>query len=262
MTNYIHKVAQWIAVKVIGRPIAKVWYKVYGCYEFLERKLDTILYKAHKHSMLKLGIVGDLSMQDPDRLDKVMRAAYKQSDMVIHVGDVHAGYDVMTKYLKGNKDVRVVPGNHDESYDRLGTDRQWLYYDSLVVIVGVDNSEDKLDALAWQLLKEGYDRATKKNLFFIVVAHKPISSIMLSNGESNNHIMGESGNVADRDKFKTWLGSLNEVLFVCGHYHAWAMQETRYATVLIEGRGGAAPDLGWTQVLVSKDGMVINRIDL
>jgi predicted phosphodiesterase len=262
MSNYLHKAAQWVAVKVIGKPIAKTWYFTYGLYERASHLYDTIRFSLSKHKMIKIGVVGDLSMQDPERLDRVMRAAYKQSDMLIHVGDVHAGYDVIIKYLKGNKKIYVVPGNHDESYNKMGVSRQWLYYDALVVIVGVDNSEDKLDKEAWELLKTGHSKAIKYNKFFIVVAHKPLSSIMLANGESNNHIMGENHSIIDREKFKIWLASLNEVLFVCGHYHNWAMMETRYATVLIEGRGGAAPDLGWTQIIVSKDGMVINRIDL
>src|SRR6185312_13671202 len=66
--------------------------------------------------MFRLAVVGDLSMQAPDRLDRVLRHALKHSDLVVQVGDMHPAYDVLKKHL-GTGRLLVIPGNHDDRFD-------------------------------------------------------------------------------------------------------------------------------------------------
>lgn len=262
----VQKFFQWLSYKTIGNRFAKYYYKVYGLYARVAGYSDYLQWKLKGRKMIKIGIVGDLSMQDPDRLDKVMAAAMVDSDIVINVGDVHPGYEVMKKYLKSGK-VLVVPGNHDEKFSLMETERQWFQEYDHFVLVGVDNSQDELDLQAWDLLDKA-EKAIEKNKkkFLFVVAHKPLSSIILPDGSANNHIMGhgKNNNIGKElaHKFRHWLSKQKNVLLIVGHYHSWTYMRTRYADVLVEGRGGAAPECGLTKIIVEPDGYVVNKIDL
>src|SRR6185437_3403869 len=83
-----------------------------------------------RRRMLKIAVVGDLSMNNPTKYDHVMSEAFKNADMVVQIGDMHPAYDITTKYLN-NKDKKVllaVPGNHDVEWDeKYPHPRQWVY---------------------------------------------------------------------------------------------------------------------------------------
>jgi predicted phosphodiesterase len=261
MFSNIQLFAQWLSLRLIGKPVAKLWYKFYAWYGHVAYQLDYINYKLRGVRSVKIAIVGDLSMQDPARLDKAMAAAMNNCDLLVHVGDVHPGYEVMKKYIPSGK-VFVVPGNHDQDYASLNMPRQWLKVFDNFVIVGVDNSADKLDNEAWGLLKQAEEESkiNRKSLF--VVAHKPISTVILPNGLENNHIMGESGYAADVKPFQEFLYKQKDVLLIVGHYHEKSYQRTWYSDVLIEGRGGSAPMIGYTLIIIQKEGWVFRQIDL
>src|SRR5262245_33848645 len=100
-----------------------------------------------RRKMLRIAIVGDLSLQDPSRLDRAMAAAVANCDLLVHVGDIHPGYEVMRKWAK-QKTIYAVPGNHDTEWDNQATPwfaRQWATDASQVYLIGLDNSRDVFD---------------------------------------------------------------------------------------------------------------------
>ena len=209
--------------------------------------------------MIRIGIVGDLSMQAPGRLDRVLADALANSDIVVQVGDVHPAYDVVRKHFRSGK-LYIIPGNHDDRFETLGHPRQWIYELPLCTLIGLDNANDHFSAETWKLLGK-VNQDTKRPI--IVFAHKPISTILLPDGSENNHIMGESRDPASAiaaRNLQDWLRSQEDILFVCGHWHSYAIMRTDYSTVLIEGRGGAAPQLAYSLLTINEDGMSIHQV--
>ena len=270
----IESFTQWLSTKVQGRAIAKPFYWLLDKYYKLCGIQDEVASRLKGVKMLRIGIVGDLSMQDPQRLRHAMQEANANSHIVINVGDVHPAYGVMKEFLftngVRNENVLVVPGNHDENYDSMGVPRNWIkFYESVnCVIVGIDNSEDKISKYAWDLLeqaKQNYINNTTQAgaVNLIVVTHKPLSTLLLPDGSENNHIMADND---DRVRLIKWLDQFKNTLLVCGHFHSWTYQRTSYSDVLVEGRGGssgpAGAGLGWTSIIVTNEGWIFRKIDL
>jgi predicted phosphodiesterase len=211
--------------------------------------------------MLKIGIVGDLSLQNPARLDRCLQAAFDASpDLVVQVGDLHPAYNVVAKYIKAHRDnFFIIPGNHDEDFDTLGQRRQWVKKTDAAFLVGLDNSKDQFSAETWDIL----DGITTTTPIF-VFAHKPLSRIVLPDGSESGHIMGENGDkgIADAKRLSGWLKAKGVDLLVTGHYHSWTFQRTSYCNVLVEGRGGAAPNLGYTLILIQPEGWTFHPVQI
>ncbi len=258
---------QWLSYKLVNRRGGVLFYRLYHWYTKIENKIQSWGRFSKDKNMIKLAIVGDLSMQDPARLDKVMKAALVHADLVFNVGDVHPGYEVMRKHLATGK-VWIVPGNHDEDYDSMHTPRQWILENDFFVAVGLDNSEDSLNNESWMLLEEA-EKITKDNYkCLFVVLHKPISTVILPNGLEDHHIMGREhkrdASVVNTDveKLIKYLDKQENVLLICGHYHQFSFQRNWYCDVLIDGRGGASADIGYSLLLVHDKGWTFNKIDL
>lgn len=206
--------------------------------------------------MVKIGVVGDLSLQDPARLERAMAAAFAVSDIVVQVGDMHPGYPVVLSYAAKGKSVYAVPGNHDADWNmKLNWPRQWRHDLPLVTLIGLDNSQDSFtDSTVLSNLP------TDKPTFVFV--HKPLSTIVLPDGSESTHCMGEGSPNPQAVAMQNTLCPHPDLLLVHGHYHGWALMKTKYADCLIEGRGGAAPEIGWTQIIVTPEGFTIHRFDL
>lgn len=216
--------------------------------------------------MLRIGLVGDLSQNDPGLLTRALDAALANSDVVIQLGDVNPGYTGLRSRLAGGR-VHVVPGNHDtqgpgdwsEWLSDLPTN--WAFTQSGVGFIGLDNSQDTLPAAGLSLLKSG--PATQAGQIFIF-AHKGLSPIVLPDGTESTHIMGE-GNLpnADAVTIQGYVKSLRAT-FCCGHYHGTAIVHTGYGPVIVEGRGGAAGpgNLGYTLVCVQPEGWTMHPVTI
>lgn len=228
---------------------------------WLENVQSKIRFWFSQKDVMRIGVVGDLSMQDPRRLDRVLKEALANSDLVIQLGDMHPAYSVIEKHMKSGR-LLVIPGNHDDRYDTMKLPRQWLRKLSNCTLVGLDNSNDRFNDETWDLLSQvDYDAARP----IIVFAHKPLSNVVLPDGSENYHVMGESGSPEakrDAERLKDWLDSQYDVLLCVGHWHGHSYMMATYSQVLIEGRGGAAPELGYTIITVTPDGMVLHSINL
>jgi hypothetical protein len=209
--------------------------------------------------MLKIAIVGDLSFNDPKRLAIVLDAALGVADCVIQVGDLHPGYDVVKYRLNTNK-LLVVPGNHDTEWERfLSLPRQWIRRFPGVCLIGLDNSNDQIDQDGWSLLN-GFAPINDKEQLFLFM-HKPLSTIVFPDGTESNHIMGEGSSCPDAVKLQQWATSHHATL--ChGHYHGWTLMNTSYGTVIVDGRGGAASQLGYTLFSIQPEGWSAHAISL
>lgn len=207
--------------------------------------------------MIKISVVGDLSLQDPSRLEQAMAAAYSSCDILVQVGDMHPGYSVVKKYAGMGKPVYAVPGNHDTDWDnQLGWPRQWNHDVQECHLVGLDNHADSFNGQDWSALASIND--DKPILLFV---HKPLSTIVLPDGSESSHIMGEGA--VNQDAIKLCgLITGKDILCVHGHYHGWTYMKTKYADCLVEGRGGAAPQIGYTLITISPNGIVLHSITL
>lgn len=208
---------------------------------------------------MKLGVVGDLSGRDPSRLEKALTAALAACDVVIQVGDLHAGYDLCKGLLAANAGrLFLVPGNHDISYDTLGYPRNWkVTLSDLVTLIGIDNSNDVITPEGYAVLQ---DRGP--SLYGFVFAHKSPKPIVLPNGQVSNHVMGEGSPNEHADRLVEFL-KLRATAMVCGHYHDWSVMDGPWGSPLVlEGRGGAADQIGYTAITVLKEGWSIQRVDL
>src|SRR5260370_41572783 len=56
---------------------------------------------------IRIAVVGDLSLQDPARLERVMAAAAADSDILVQMGDINPGYSVVQKYINLGKPYSV-----------------------------------------------------------------------------------------------------------------------------------------------------------
>ncbi len=208
--------------------------------------------------MFRLAVVGDLSLQDSARLKTVMDAALANADYVVQLGDMHPGYSVVKSAIAtGN--CSAIPGNHDTDWDAqsMGA-HNWRIDRAECTLIGLDNSADRLDAGIWSSTLTVVNNT--KPLF--VFAHKPLSTIVLGDGSLSQHAMGEGVPNADAEKLKTWLATEKDSLIVHGHFHGWTYQKTWYSDFLVDGRGGAAPQLGYTVFYIQPEGWAFHNVIL
>ena len=209
---------------------------------------------------MKLGIVGDLSSRDPSRFQKAMDAALAACDVVVQVGDLDAAYDLCRGYLAKFPLNRVffVPGNHDVRYDSIGFPRNWKQsFSDLVTFIGIDNSADSISPEGWAMLEQ-----SGPTRYGFVFAHKSPKPIVLPNGQVSTHVMGEGSPNADADKLCEFLKQRADAM-VCGHYHDWSLMDGPWGTPLIlEGRGGAADEIGYTTVTIIPEGWTVAKVTL
>lgn len=232
-------------------PVSDWWENAVGRIKLLFREKE----------IMKIAVVGDLSMQEHSRLDRVLTAALAAADLVVQIGDIHSAYGVVQKHLKSGR-LFVIPGNHDDRYDSLGIPRQWLHPLAKCTLVGLDNSNDHFNSETWAILAQVTPEMSRP---LFVFAHKPISNVILSDGSENHHVMSESGtpaSKADAIRLQGWLRKQKNCMLISGHYHGWSCAMTDFAFCIIEGRGGAAPDLGYTTIVVTSDGMSFHKNDL
>lgn len=211
--------------------------------------------------MLRLAVVGDLSQNDPARLAQALDAALAASDIVVQVGDINPGYDVVKQRL-GTGKLFPVPGNHDilgpGNWDVSlpGLPKQWIKTLDCVQLIGLNNSCDTFDQEAWNLL-DTVD--TTKHLFLF--CHKPLSKIVFPDGSESQHIMGEGSPCPDAVKMQTWVAA-HQATTCHGHYHGWTLMKTVYGTVIVDGRGGAAPQIGYTLFNIQPEGWACHAVSL
>jgi hypothetical protein len=216
-----------------------------------------------RKNMLRIAVVGDLSLQDPARLERVMAAAYKDCEIVVQIGDMHPGYDVVTKYAAMGKPVYAIRGNHDTLWDSLLDQpigrwpKQWNHSTPLCHMVGLDNSADSFNNDDWAAVSA----VPKDTLPILVFVHKPLSTIVLPDGSESNHIMGEGIANADAVKLQALLSNRN-VLYCHGHFHGWTYMKTNYGDCLVEGRGGAAPILAYSIITMQEQGITLSQVIL
>jgi predicted phosphodiesterase len=216
---------------------------------------------------LQLALVGDLSNQPSDRLAKVLDAALAGNaelnpvvpgaDLVVQLGDLSAAYDAVRARLASGK-LMVVKGNHDDRFAELGTPLNWrMEVRNLVTLIGVDNSTDVISPEGWALLEE-----PSKTPFTFVFAHKSPMPLVLPDGSESRHIMGEGQSCPDADRLVELLRTHADAMAV-GHFHGWTLQFTPHGVPLIcEGRGGAAPSLGYSLINVLPEGWVMHSVDV
>lgn len=204
-------------------------------------------------------------MNDSSRLATVLDAALANTDVVVQLGDIAYAYDVI-KARYGSGRLWPIPGNHDYTnghWDQSLADlpKQWMKSNAELVVVGLDNSFDTFNAEAWTLLESGAKQGSGKLPLFVAV-HKALSPLILPDGTESQHIMGEGASCPDAVKLQDWLRAHPESAVACGHYHGWALMQTSYATVILEGRGGAAPQLGYTLINIDQNGWIAHPVTL
>ena len=212
--------------------------------------------------MLKLAVVGDLSQNDPSRLAQALDAALQAADIVIQVGDINPGYDVVKQRL-GTGKLFCVPGNHDilgpGNWDQSlpGLPKQWAKTIGPAHFIGLNNSCDTFDQEAWDLIAA----APEPPLHLFIFCHKPLSTIVFPDGSESQHIMGEGAVCPDAIRMRQWLYSHSATL--ChGHYHGWTLMKTNYGTVIVDGRGGAAAQIGYTLFNIQPEGWSAHSVTL
>ena len=207
----------------------------------------------------KIGVVGDLSGNSPDRLCKVVDNALIACDIVVQVGDLEPAYTQMqSRYLTSGHKFFPVPGNHDADYDSIGAPRNWRFVstDGLVTLIGLDSSTGKLPDEAKAQFKD-----PKSTPFEFVFSHMAPSALVLPDGSENTHSMIESGPNPDADWLIQQLQSRADCMCV-GHYHGWTLQFSTWGPLIVDGRGGAAADLGYTLITVTSDGWVVHSVGI
>lgn len=215
---------------------------------------------------MKIALVGDLSFGDPARLAAVLDAALNataSTDAVIQLGDLHPGYQqVKSRYATNGHKLSPVPGNHDADYDSIGCPRTWRrdladpQTGVTVTLIGLDNSAGTLTADSKVLLGR-----PKTAQYEFVFAHMPPCELVLPDGSPNEHNMAETGQAGADDA--AWLRDQlkgRADAYGCGHYHGFTMQQTSFAPIIVDGRGGAAPELAYTLITVTPAGWVIHSV--
>jgi hypothetical protein len=212
--------------------------------------------------MLKLAIVGDLSQNDPSRLAKALDAALQAADIVVQVGDINPGYDVVKQRLATGK-LMCIPGNHDiispGNWDLSlpGLPKQWVKTIDCAHLIGLNNSCDTFDQEAWKLL----DTFQGPPQHCFVFCHKPLSPIVFPDGTESRHIMGEGATCPDAIKMQSWVAQ-HHATTCHGHYHGWTLMSTDYGTVIVDGRGGAASQIGYTLLNIQPEGWSAHSVIL
>jgi hypothetical protein len=207
----------------------------------------------------KIALVGDLSFGDPTRLARVLDAALIGADVVLQAGDINPGYpQVKSRWLTSGHKLFPVKGNHDTGglYEQIGCPAVWQHQtaDGLVTINGLDNSAGTLTPDSKAL----YDQP-KSTPYEFTLAHMPPVDMVLPDGSTNGHNMAEAGGGDDA----AWLaGQLRDRAdaYLCGHYHGWTLQQAPFGPLIVDGRGGAAPDLAYTLITVTEQGWVLHSV--
>jgi len=207
---------------------------------------------------MRLAIVGDQSFGDPNRLAAVLDAALGSADFVVQVGDLHPGYAVVAERLATGK-LLVVPGNHDTEWSTQLSQlpRQWIRELPEVRLIGLDNSGDIIDQKDWDILN-AVPVDGKPTFVFV---HKPLSTLVLPDGTESNHIMGEGSPNASAVQLRDWVRK-NGATMCCGHYHGWTYMKAPYGDVILDGRGGAASQLGYTLINIYKEGWIFHPVNI
>ena len=213
---------------------------------------------------MKIALVGDLSFGDPARLSAVLDAALNSTgsaDAVVQLGDLHPGYEqVKSRYSTNGHKLYPVPGNHDSEYDSIGCPRTWRadltdpQTGVKVSLLGLDNSAGTLTADSKALFSQ-----PKTADFEFVFAHMPPSELVLPDGSTNGHNMAEAGGGDDAAWLQGQLRARADA-YGCGHYHGMTYQQTPFAPVIVDGRGGAAPELAYTLITVTPAGWVLHSV--
>ena len=213
---------------------------------------------------MKIAIVGDLSFGDPARLAAVLDAALNatgSADAVIQVGDLHPGYQqVKSRVATNGHKLFPVPGNHDTDYDSIGCPRTWRQdltdpqTGVTVTLLGLDNSAGTLSADSKALFNQ-----PKTAQFEFTFAHMPPCELVLPDGSANGHNMAEAGGTEDAAWLRSQLAQRADAM-ACGHYHSMTYQQTSFGPVIVDGRGGAAPELAYTLITVTPDGWVLHSV--
>lgn len=202
-------------------------------------------------------MVGDLSFGDPTRLAKVLDAALLGADIVVQVGDLHPAYEqVKSRYATSGHKLFPIPGNHDTDYDSIGCPRTWSYAspDGLVTLLGLDNSTGSLTPDGKALFTT--PKATPYEFTF---GHMPPVDMVLPDGSTNGHNMAESGGASDAAWLTDQLRGRADAM-ACGHYHGMTYQQAPFGPLIVDGRGGAAPDLAYTLITVVEQGWVFHSV--
>lgn len=215
---------------------------------------------------MKIAVVGDLSFGDPARLSAVLDAALNatgSTDAVIQVGDLHPAYQqVRSRYLTNGHKLAPVPGNHDTDYDTISCPRTWRQdltdpvTGVTVTLLGLDNSAGTLSADSKALFAQ-----PKTSAFEFTFAHMPPCELVLPDGSVNGHNMAETGQAGADDA--SWLRDQLKQradAYCCGHYHSMTYQQTSFGPVIVDGRGGAAPELAYTLITVTPSGWVLHSV--
>lgn len=205
----------------------------------------------------RIAVVGDLSFGDPTRLAKVLDAALLAADIVVQVGDLHPAYEqVKSRYATSGHKLFPIPGNHDTDYDSIGCPRTWSYSspDGLVTLIGLDNSSGSLTPAGKALFN-----VAKATPFEFTFGHMPPVDMVLPDGNTNGHNMAESGGTADASWLTEQLRHRADAM-CCGHYHGWTYQQAPFGPLIVDGRGGAAPDLAYTLITVVEQGWVLHSV--
>jgi predicted phosphodiesterase len=207
---------------------------------------------------VKIGVVGDLSGGDPQRLATVLDQALVACDYVVQVGDLDPAYDKVSARLQQYPHkLFCVPGNHDVQFDTLGCPRQWRYEVGelpMVTMIGLDNSTGSLSEES----KAQFEQPAASP-FELVFAHMAPVALVLPDGSLNTHTMVEGGPNADADWLAQQLDDRDAAMF-CGHYHGFTYQQAPFGSLIVEGRGGAAPELAYTLVTVVAEGWVLHSV--
>jgi predicted phosphodiesterase len=209
---------------------------------------------------MKIAVVGDLSGGDPNRLTAVLDHALVAADIVCQVGDLEPAYkQVQSRVLTSGHKLFPVPGNHDTDYATLGVPRCWRQAtsDGLTTLIGIDNSAATVPADSKALFDTA--KATK---FEFVFAHMAPAPLVLPDGSVNGHTMTESINPnPDADWLVNTLKGRADAMFV-GHYHGFTVQFAPWGPIIVDGRGGAAPELAYTLITTTPDGWVLHSVGL
>jgi hypothetical protein len=208
----------------------------------------------------KIALVGDLSFGDPTRLAKVLDAALVAADHVVQLGDIAPAYSqVRSRWLTSGNQLHPLKGNHDiGQYEQIGCPATWSYQttDGLVTLLGLDNSAGTLTPDSKTLFS-----VPKTTPFEFAFAHMPPVDMVLPSGDINKHNMAETGQPGSDDA--AWLCAQlkqRSDMMGAGHYHGMTVQYAPFGPLIVDGRGGAAPDLAYTLITVTEDGWVLHSV--
>lgn len=216
---------------------------------------------------MKIALVGDLSFGDPARLAAVLDAALNatgSADAVVQLGDINPAYQqVKSRVATNGHKLFPIKGNHDiNDFDSIGCPATWRQdltdpqTGVTVTLLGLDNSAGTLTADSKALFSQ-----PKTSAFEFTFAHMPPCELVLPDGSSNSHNMAETGQPGADDA--AWLRDQLKAradAYGCGHYHGMTWQQTNFAPILVDGRGGAAPELAYTLITVTPQGWVLHSV--